>query len=47
MGLPALSAGCLGNSISNLTLTSGVLKLNSWLSTEKFEQGVETQMGIP
>lgn len=47
MGWPALSAGCLGNSISNLTLTSGVLKFNSWLSTEKFEQGVETQVGIP
>lgn len=29
-----LCAGCLGNSISNLTLTSGILKLNSWLSTE-------------
>lgn len=47
MGWPARSAGCPGNSISNLTLTSGVLKLNSWLSIEKIEQGVETQMGIP
>lgn len=47
MGWPARSAGCPGNRISNLTLTSGVLKLNSWLSTEKIEQGVETQMGIP
>lgn len=37
MATAALSAGCPGNSISNLTLTSGVLKLNSWLSTEKFE----------
>lgn len=46
-GQPALNTGCPGNSISNLTLTSGVLKLNSWLSTEKFEQGVETQVGIP
>lgn len=44
---PVLSAGCPGNNISNLILISGVLKPNSWLSTEKIKQGVETQMGIP